>query len=95
MVSAAVGRRRMSSISFPEGDFFLIGADKTESARNTGETETRSYNFLTNKVRVETGNFSSNKKGKVAWRNFKLDKLKTFDTFKAPFEWEIETDFYI
>lgn len=80
---------------FQNGDFALIGADKTESARNTGETETRSYNFLTGKVRIETGNFTSNKKGKVAWKNLKLAKLKTFDTFKAPFDWEIEPDFYI
>jgi hypothetical protein len=80
---------------FQNGDFVLIGADKTESMRNTGEMEIRSYNFLTKKVRVENGNFSSDKKGKVRWKTFKLDKLKTFDTFKAPFSWEIEPDFYI
>jgi hypothetical protein len=80
---------------FQNGDFVLIGADKTESMRNTGEMETRSYNFLTKKVRIETGNFSSDKKGKVRWKAFKLEKLKTFDTFKAPFDWEIEPDFQI
>lgn len=80
---------------FQNGDFVLIGADKTESMRNSGEMEIRSYNFLTRKVRIETGNFSSDKKGKVIWRAFKLDKLKTFDTFKAPFGWEIERDYYI
>lgn len=80
---------------FQNGDFVLIGADKTESARNTGEMETRSYNFLTKKVRVETANFSSDKKGKVLWKTFKLDKLKTFDAFKAPFRWEIEPDYYL
>lgn len=80
---------------FQNGDFVLIGADKTESMRNTGETETRSYNFLTRKVRVETGNFSSDKKGKVRWKALKLEKLKTFDTFKAPFGWEIEPDYYL
>lgn len=80
---------------FQDGEFVLIGADKTESMRNTGEMEIRSYNFLTRKVRIETGNFSSDKKGKVKWRAFKLEKLKTFDTFKAPFEWEVEPDFYL
>jgi len=80
---------------FQNGDFVLIGADKTESERNTGETETRSYNFLTKKVRVETGNFSSDKKGKVKWKAYRLEKLKTFDTFKAPFSWEIEPDYYL
>ncbi|HEX8248452.1 MAG TPA: hypothetical protein VF599_09795 [Pyrinomonadaceae bacterium] len=80
---------------FQNGEFVLIGADKTESMRNTGEMETRSYNFLTRKVRIENANFSSDKKGRVKWRAFKLEKLKTFDTLKAPFEWEIEPDYYI
>lgn len=80
---------------FQSGEFVLIGADKTESMRNTGEMETRSYNFLTRKVRIENANFSSDKKGKIKWRAFKVEKLKTFDTYKAPFEWEIEPDFYL
>lgn len=80
---------------FQNGDFVLIGADKTESMRNTGEMETRSYNFLTRKARIEIGNFTSDKKGKVRWKAFKVDKLKTFDTFKAPFGWEIEPDYYL
>lgn len=80
---------------FQNGDFVLIGVDKTESMRNSGEMETRSYNFLTNKVKISTGNFSSDAPLKVRWRNFKLRKLKTFDTFKKPLSWEIEPDYYV
>ena len=76
-------------------EFKLIGADKTESARNTGESETRSYNFLTGKMKISTGNIEEDKKGKASWKTFKLKKLKTFETFKKPFSWEIETDYFL
>lgn len=80
---------------YSNGEFILIGADKTDSQRNSGETETRSYNFLTGKEKISTGNFSEDKKDKVVWKTYKLKKLKTLKTFKAPFSWEIEPDFYI
>jgi hypothetical protein len=75
--------------------FVLIGADKTESMRNSGSTETRSYNFLTNKVKITIGNFATDDKKRVRWKTYKLKKLKTLDTFKEPFSWEIESDYYI
>lgn len=79
---------------FLNGEFVLIGADKTDSMRNSGETESRSYNFLTSKLKVSTGNFSSDRE-KVRWRTYRLKKLKTLNTFKAPFSWKIEPDYYL
>jgi hypothetical protein len=78
-----------------KGEFVLIGADKTESMRNTGETETRSYNFLTNRMSVTTGNFAGKAKPKTRWKTFKVKETKTFRTFKEPFSWEIEPDYFI
>lgn len=75
------------------GEFALIGADKTEAMRNTGKTETRSYNFLTNKMIVITGNFSGDAKAKI--KSYKIGKLKTFRTFAKPFDWEIEKDYFL
>ena len=80
---------------FQKGEFVLIGADKTKSIRNSGETETRSYNFMTGKVKIETGNYTSDEKGKIEWKTLKLEKLRTIDTFKEPFSWEIEYGYYI
>ncbi len=77
------------------GEFVLIGADKTESMRNTGETETRSYNFLTNRMSVTTGNFAGKAKPKMRWKTFKVKEPKTFRTFKEPFSWEIEPDYFL
>ena len=80
---------------FQNREFQLIGADKTVLARNTGESETRSYNFLTGKMKITTGNIEEDKKSKAKLKTFKLKKLKTFETFKKPFSWEIETDYFL
>ena len=79
---------------FLNGEFVLVGADKTDSMRNSGEMKSRSYNFLTSRLKVSTGNFSSDRE-KVRWRTYRLKKLKTLDTFKAPFSWKIESDYYL
>jgi len=82
------------SFKFLNGSFALIGADKTESMRNSGEMESRSYNFLTDKLKISTGNFSSDEKN-IRWKTYRVKKLKTLDTFKAPFSWRIESDYYL
>lgn len=87
------GASEMSyKFKYLNGEFALIGADKTESMRNTGETETRSYNFLTNRMSITTGNFDKKVKPKTRWKMFKVKELKTFRSFKEPFGWEIEPD---
>lgn len=95
---ASAGSWSMTSSSyrfkFLHGEFVLIGADKTDSMRNSGEMESRSYNFLTGKLKVSTGNFSSDRE-KVRWKTYRLKKLKTLDTFKAPFSWKLERDYYL
>jgi hypothetical protein len=80
---------------FSNGVFQLIGADRFDSMRNSGETEERSYNFLTHKVKITKGNFESEKPETVAWRPFTKVKLRTLKTIPVPFEWEIEPDFFI
>ncbi len=79
---------------FLSGEFVLIGADKNDVMRNSGEMESRSYNFLTSKLKLSSGTISSDRQ-RVRWRTYKLKKLKTLDTFKAPFSWEIESDYYL
>lgn len=79
---------------FRDNKFKLIGADYNSTMRNTGETENRSYNFLTKKVKVTTGNIE-NRKQKARWKQFNCKELKTFKTFMQPFTWEVEKDFFI
>ena len=76
------------------GEFALIGADKKEFMRNSGDMEIRSYNFLTNKMSVTTGDeFDQKVKKQVKWKTYKVGKLKTFRSFVKPFGWEIEQDY--
>jgi hypothetical protein len=79
---------------FQDTSFVLIGADESYVHRATGEREDRSYNFLTKKVKVSTGTISSDKQ-KVIWRTIDLKEQKTLKTFKEPFSWEVEKDFYL
>lgn len=78
---------------YQNGKFELIGADKTDVQRNTGEMESRSYNFVTGKVKLTSGKTSSDKQ-KVTWKTYKKP-LQTFDTLPKPFEWEIEKDYFL
>ena len=81
---------------YMNGEFALIGAEKKEFMRNSGEMEIRSYNFLTNKMSITTGDeFDEKVKKKIKWKTYKVGKLKTFSTFVKPFDWEIEQDYFL
>jgi hypothetical protein len=86
--------RNIYNFRFQDKEFKLIGADYFYHHRATEETEDRSYNFLTKKVKVSTGNISTDKENTI-WRVFEIKELKTFKTFTQPFTWEIEKDFYL
>jgi hypothetical protein len=79
---------------YQDNQFVLIGADYNSVNRGSGETEDRSYNFLTKKVKVATGTIESDKQ-KTVWRSIDLKELKTIKTFKQPFTWEVEKDYYL
>lgn len=80
---------------FQNGKFVLIGADKTDTQRNSGEMESRSFNFVTRKVQITTGNISGKPKDKIVWKTLRSKELKTFETFPKPFEWEVEKDYFL
>lgn len=80
---------------YQNGKFELIGADKTDIQRNSGEMESRSYNFVTGKVKITKGSTSGEIKDKVIWKNYKTKTLQNLDTIPKPFEWEIEKDYFL
>lgn len=79
---------------YQDNQFVLIGADYNSVNRGSGETEDRSYNFLTKKVKVATGTIESDKQ-KTVWRTIDLNELKTIKSFKQPFTWEVEKYTYL
>lgn len=79
---------------YQQNKFYLVGADYNYTNRASGEVKNRSYNFLTRKVILGTGNISSNKE-KISKKDFKVKELKTFKTFIKPFTFEVEKDVII
>lgn len=78
-----------------KGEMSLIGADRMDYSRAGGDTEERSYNFLTGLVKITKGNFANDRKPVVRTRKIGRRSLKTFKTFPKAFEWEIEPDYYL
>lgn len=76
----------------------LIGADKREFMRNSGEGEIRSYNFITKKIKSMTGDVMADKpkKMKTTWRNLPAKfRAHSLRNFKKLGEWEIERDYFL
>ena len=65
-----------------QGDFYLIGYETQSMARNTGEDETISYNFLTHKKQVVTSNaFDENIPKRKKWTKIPAKPLKRLGSF--------------
>jgi len=77
-----------------QGQFVLIGADKSSFHRATHDFEHYSYNFLTKKRALTKGNDEKGTK-KTTWKSLNISELKTLNTFNEPFTWEVETDIYL
>jgi hypothetical protein len=74
----------------------LIGADDTDTQRNTGEETAFSYNFLTGKERITTSNFADHTiPQKTQWRTLRVKKLKPLRSFKGPYQWQVEPGRYL
>ncbi len=80
------------------GEFKMIGADKREFMRNSGDGEERSYDFLTRKIKVVTGNMMEDnpRKMKTRWRTLPAKvKAPTLRTVGQSESWEIERDYFL
>ena len=64
---------------FQQGDFFLIGEDSESMARNTGDAEKVSINYLTHKKQVLEYNVmeDSKKKPRERWSRIPKEPLKS------------------
>jgi hypothetical protein len=79
---------------YQNNHFTLIGADNNSFHRASQDFEEYSYNFLTRKRSLTTGNVEKGTK-KTEWKPFNLTTLKTFKTFQKPFTWEVEESVYL
>lgn len=74
-------------------DFKLIGVDFKSDVGPLNSWEERSYNFLTKKVKITSLDYHSSGP-KIVWRKFNFTELKSFKTFKEPFTYNVEDDFF-
>jgi hypothetical protein len=86
---------RVYKFRFQKGEFVLIGLDYGFLHRGSGRSEMRSYNFSTGKLRIESGDSTDTKSGKVKVRNFRLTPMKNLKTVPPMLTWEIEKDLII
>lgn len=66
--------RHIYKFKFYNNKFKLIGYDRNELIRNTGETTDYSYNFLTNKMKISKGNVSNDEPYSIIWKNMNNQK---------------------
>jgi hypothetical protein len=76
-------------------NFVLIGADNNYIDRSTQDFMNNSYNFLTNKWRLTTGNETSKTKPESELYHLDLKELKTFKTFERPCTWQVTSGVYL
>ena len=72
--------------------FVLIGADVSVTGRMSYTFQEYSYNFLTRKCVLSTGDLGE-APSKTITKSFSLPVLKTLETFTKPGTWNIEKDF--
>jgi hypothetical protein len=76
---------------YQQNHFALIGANYYSANRASHEYYDYSFNFLTKRLRLEMEAGEKSTK-KVSWKSLDIGPLKTLQSFKAPFTWEIEQD---
>jgi hypothetical protein len=77
-------------------EWYLAEANNLSTHKVTGEMSSKSYNFITKKVQVTESNaFSRSATNRFTERDLKMDRLRTFSTFKKPWTWHIATDEFL
>jgi len=78
-----------------DGKFVLIGAERDEVERNTGEDTSYSYNFLIGKLKVVKGNIQSDSEKRVTWKKVSKEHSRDIDQFQTLYEWQVVKDCYL
>ena len=78
-----------------DGKFVLIGAERDEVQRNTGEDTSYSYNFLTGKLKIIRSNIQDDSGKHITWKKISKEHLRDIDQFKTLYEWQVVPDCYL
>lgn len=80
---------------YQENNFCLIGADRKTFNLSNQDFKNYSFNFLTKKWSLTSGNDTSDAKPTVEWGKLEFKELKTFKTYEGPFTWEVANGIYL
>ena len=82
--AGATGNERQTHMfRYQDGDFYLIGFEIAGYSRYTGESEEKSYNYLTHKCKTTYGNvFQDGFKDKIVWSDLEREPLKRLGSFE-------------
>ncbi len=87
---ASAGTWQQSTYSFTyryqDGDFYLIGKDEDSYARNSGEGEQSSYNYLTHRSLRTSYNVFEDKKPVEKWTKIAAEPLHRLGADRIPYE---------
>ncbi len=75
--------------------FVLIGADKHELQRNSGDKTDFSINFLTGRMKVSTSIPREEFTSQTIWSKFRSRQLRTMSSFKSLYEWQARPGLYL
>jgi hypothetical protein len=78
---------------YQNNGFYLIGADKKYA--RPSDYENYSFNFLSKKWSLTTGNDNSDEKPITVLKKLELKELKTLKSFEGPDSWEVVKGVYL
>ncbi|WP_018341814.1 hypothetical protein [Cytophaga aurantiaca] len=79
---------------YKENDFYLIGADRNIYNQVTKKFQNYSFNFLSKKWSVSTGNDESSAEPKTEWGKLE-NTIMTLKNYKGPYSWEVSKGIYL
>lgn len=80
---------------YEHSDWVLIHAKNRYYHNSSGEMDEKSYNFITRKVTETVGNLNTENANKVAVKELDFNEVRTLNTFKKPWTWEIRKDEFL
>lgn len=70
------------------GRLVLVGFDVLDARRNTGETEERSYNYLSGRLKTSLGAFDEDRPKSIRWSTLRKAPLRAFADLGDAWEFE-------
>jgi len=79
---------------YKENNFYLIGANRNIYNPSTQDFQNYSFNFLSKKWSISTGNDGTDSSPKTEWGKLE-NSIMTLRNYKGPYSWEVVNGIYL